>query len=119
MMKLIEHSVEMLLVIYVRTFLTAPLIGGFLLGRYAHILIRYLITIWIVGSGLLFCIGSAHGFLEAYVPGNFLFVVTNVIGQTLRARAKHVEFWSQKHIDWILVGITTFIYMIFYVRPSA
>jgi hypothetical protein len=108
---------EILFRIYLRTFLAAPLVSGFLLGRYAPMLIRYIITLWIIDAGLVLCIFSEHGF-EAYVLGNFLFIGTNMTGLSLRAKAKHIDFWAQKHLDWILVFVSTLVFMSMYVRPT-
>jgi hypothetical protein len=106
-----------LFMIYLRTFLAAPLISGFFLGRYAPVLIRYIIALWIIDAGIYFCIGSEHGF-EGYVLGNFLFIVTTMTGLSLRAKAKHMDFWAQKHLDWILVLVSTVLFMCLYVRPT-
>ena len=118
MEKYFNQLAEALLYSYIYSFLAAPLISGYILHRYVHIIASYIIVFWIIGSGYIFCKYSYHGF-EAYVLGNFLFVGASIIGQSLRAKAKHVEFWSQNHTDWILVGSSTLVYMLLYVRPIA
>ena len=113
-----KELAELLLNIYVGSFLAVPLISGYILYRYVHIIIRFIIVLWIISSGYIFCKYSYHGFLEAYIPGNILFIGTGVIGQAIKAKSKKTEFWKENHTDLILLAAFNLVYWIVYVRPS-
>ena len=117
--ELVEKSWEILLYSYALTFLAAPAIVGYISGRYTNLVVRGFFALWITLAGYLICTVSAHGFLEAYFPGNLLYVGMCVLGLSMRARAKKKKFWSQHHFDWMLVGLATIVFRIFYIRPAA
>ena len=102
--------------LWTNTYYLAPILLGFLFGRYFHTVLRLLIISPILISSYYFCKYSDHGFW-GFMFGNLLFLISGFTAYVNKMKKDQRQIISFHTTDWAVLFIANLIFLVCYIEP--
>jgi hypothetical protein len=99
--------------------LVAPVLLGFLMGRYCPFVVRLAMVVPALCYGYLMVAGRGHGFGQLCLLPAMCYACAVALGLGLRGRRRKTSVGMWQYLDWVDLILPALVLATFYRRPIA